>query len=911
MMSRRSFITVGLLIITGSMLGSQAATRNMIFDQDLLKAFGPKGSGVAELVSEYQHDGPLTGKLFVDRGSLNDDEIGALKLKMLAAGYIPAVESLLNDPQIKASSAILSAQWIKQSGHTDEFEDKAVHELAAFFSLPGADDLAMKADPLGLLRALASGAHGPSEQSAMAKKGIEIWSSPRPYEHQSAEKIWHLAEENAGKAFFIGEDLFRFVNERAVRGDVALASTISVVLNAAVFMLFIRNWYFLGIFFTGSAVSWVFLCVALRSCFSEVFPIVFGFASTFFSFNSEYLVHLCGIDADRKAIVRRGMVSAVGTTLIGLIVLLASSSPLIQQMAVAAIAGLVGFFFGTIPFAPILPYIKIDPESGRNALSSMTSHTARYASALRTIFAPPRNWVMAACVSIAVVLGCGIPNIRTDIAQFRFAPQLLLDTETHFMNLIPKDAASYAVQSKDLSAVGRDFEASLVKAIHQLTTVPAPAVLGIKKFSEAVVNKLNLLGFDVVPQLFSDAYHLDAPNASAKLAIAAASLAGTTQLAGGEWTVVTATSKEAESWTNQGVAIHKIDPKTFYNDLLTAYARQTMVLFAIGFVAMVVYLLAVQRSFRKVLLVMTPLLIFFIVGGMVISVFGIALNIIHVIGLVLVIGFALDYTAIAVTSDFEDIEMSKILITGVSTIASFAGLCFASHPFLRMLGFAVVPGVIVSLIFALVIDRSSVKRFLNRKLGRPAKATPLIVVLLISLISGCQTPQTLMSTKAQRYRHPHSFVAEQSLCILARMKKVCFIGELQRSGEIFSLTIMEPSMLSILLAAESSTLHSVRTLVKANDDFTMRMDPAAILDTIRQLHRDSESMMNRGSIDMTIENGQSYLVDYAWGTIGSGSCPYPESLQLDFPATPSVPSLVLDIRNTKVNCDVANEGSRP
>lgn len=906
MMSRRSFLTISLLMTLGCLVGSQAAMRGMILDQDLLKAFGPKGSGQAQLISEYQRNGPFTGKLFVDKGSLTDDELSHVKTEMLAAGYTPVSETLLNDPLIKSSSAILAAEWLQDSGQTEEFENKAVHELATFFSLPGANDEAIKMDPLGLVRALTTGSRRPSAQNAMANQGIQIWSSPRPYQHESAQKIWELAEKNSGKAFFIGEDVFRYVNERAVKRDIAVASTISIVLNAAVFLLFIRNWYFLGIFFTGSAVSWVFLCVALRCCFTEVFPIVFGFASTFFSFNSEYLVHLCGIAADRKIIVKRGLVSAVGTTLIGLFVLLASSSPLIQQMAVAAIAGLVGFFVGTVPFAPLLSSIKINADIGSHNLSLVTTMTQRLTASLKVAFGRLRNWAVIAGLSVVVVLGYGLPNIRTDISQFRFAPQFLVDTETHFVNLAPKNSDAYAVHTDDLGALGHGFEAGIAKSMTRLAGDLPHDLLAVTKFSAAVAKKLNTLGFELAPELFGDAYHLDLAISLPKLSEAASSLAGTVQLGNGTWTVITLPNQDADHWAQEGNPMQKIDPKSYYNHLLTTYAREMMLLFVLGFLAMVGYLAVIQRSARKVLLIMTPLLIFFLIGSMALSFFGIALNIIHVIGLVLVIGFALDYTAIAVTSDFEDIEMSKIFITGVSTIASFAGLCFASHPFLQMLGFVVVPGVAISLFFALVIDRAQAKSFLRRRLGWRGiseSTSSMTALLMLFLLSSCQTPKALMSTATQRYSHPRFFVAEQSLCIIAQLKKVCFIAELQRSGETFSLTIMEPSMLTVLLAVESSAAHAVTTLVKSDDAFMTTLDPVAILDVIRQLHAESLPIMNSGSLVMASTKGHEWNVQYLWGQLGSSTCQYPENLELRFPSTSSTPALRLEITNTNVTCE--------
>jgi len=82
---------------------------------------------------------------------------------------------------------------------------------------------------------------------------------------------------------------------------------------------------------------------------------------------------------------------------------------------------------------------------------------------------------------------------------------------------------------------------------------------------------------------------------------------------------------------------------------------------------------------------------------------GFHVNIIHVMGWSLVIALAIDYTAVAVSSDHAPAETSKVLLTGLSTLATFGVLAFARHPVLRDLGFTVLLGCGLSLLLALFV----------------------------------------------------------------------------------------------------------------------------------------------------------------------------------------------------------------
>ncbi|MCX6125271.1 MAG: hypothetical protein NTV34_11085, partial [Proteobacteria bacterium] len=240
----------------------------MVFEHDLLKSFAPKDALDSILIGEYQHLGPFSGKVFIDGGGLSAEESNRVRTEMLAAGFRSMADEPLTNTKLKSAGALLGGSWIKETGQSAAHVTRAVRDVSLFLSLPGMGDAAMKADPLGLLRSFSPSTSGASKvsiaQDAVARRGIQIWASPQPYNPESSARLWTLAQSFVGKAYFIGEDLFRLTNEGAVRRDVARASSISFVLNAVVFFMFIRNWYFLGVFLVGTAASWLAIFFALR-----------------------------------------------------------------------------------------------------------------------------------------------------------------------------------------------------------------------------------------------------------------------------------------------------------------------------------------------------------------------------------------------------------------------------------------------------------------------------------------------------------------------------------------------------------------------------------------------------------------------------------------------------------------------
>ena len=117
--------------------------------------------------------------------------------------------------------------------------------------------------------------------------------------------------------------------------------------------------------------------------------------------------------------------------------------------------------------------------------------------------------------------------------------------------------------------------------------------------------------------------------------------------------------------------------------------RPDQAFFLAGFAGMALYLGFLQRSVSRVLYVFAPLFPCALAFAAYARATGAPLSIVHVMGFSLVIALALDYTAVAVSTDHRPLELSKVLLTGLCTLATFGVLVLARHPVMRELGVTV------------------------------------------------------------------------------------------------------------------------------------------------------------------------------------------------------------------------------
>jgi len=153
-----------------------------------------------------------------------------------------------------------------------------------------------------------------------------------------------------------------------------------------------------------------------------------------------------------------------------------------------------------------------------------------------------------------------------------------------------------------------------------------------------------------------------------------------------------------------------VDMKTESDHLYSSYMQQAIMLSLAGLLAIVVLLLFVLRSARRVLAVIAPLAAAVLTVTAGLALFGQQLIILHLIGLLLIVAIGSNYALFFnqpqnKTGDAQVIPprtYASLLFANVATVLGFGLLAFSTVPVLQAMGVTVAPGVILALIFSAV-----------------------------------------------------------------------------------------------------------------------------------------------------------------------------------------------------------------
>ncbi len=687
------------LLVLLAVAGLAVLLRGTTLEHDPIRAVSDPDPVRAGLFDAYQRGNVFRERVLVEDGALGEPDRTRLQDALRTAGYeqIPVFERPARE-QVLRLAPLLPPDDLRAL-LDDGTIDARAREAISVAMLPGGDAYLreIEADPLGLATALATRLLG--NAGAGAGGAIRAYRAPRPIDFPRVERAYEVLKSLSPPVHFIGGDFFAVENYRAVLHDILVCSIASLALTLAIFSLFTRRWALLGLLLLGSLVSYLVGLLGLRVFYAEVYAVVLAYTSTFVTFNNEALVHLSGIETGRRRGQLIGIWSAIGTTLFGFVVLLFARSVMVRQIAIASIGGMLGFLLFLVPYRSTLATIRIRPI----ALPSLTL----------------RPWLVGAvcAASLGGVLAVGIPRVGTSIDTFRIHTPALDQQVDYFSRMLASlsldDVAGVRVPAGgDPGDVLRPLAA---RGILDLSRHPLalwrPAVEQERALStlrdgypRAVARLTGLLarsGIRVRPdQDFPATVH----------AIGAwefLDLVGTigpvrwTETVNGERFVMAGLSVGAPPELPDGVI--PVSPRRYYDGILTSASRELAWLFLAGLVVMGIYLAALQRSVARVLYVLAPLSLSALAFAVYIRTTGATVDIIHVLAFSLIIALATDYASVLVSTGHAPPEQAKILLTGASTLATFAVLWSARHPLLRELGATVTLGCAVSLAFALFI----------------------------------------------------------------------------------------------------------------------------------------------------------------------------------------------------------------
>ena len=159
-----------------------------------------------------------------------------------------------------------------------------------------------------------------------------------------------------------------------------------------------------------------------------------------------------------------------------------------------------------------------------------------------------------------------------------------------------------------------------------------------------------------------------------------------------------------------GARVLQVQPEL--DQMYAGYLRQARWQAAIGLAAVVVLLAWHLRSARRLAAVLLPLAASaaLVLAGL--SLAGVALGVLHLIGLLLVaaIGsnYALFFDHLREHGSADTDTLASLLMANLTTVVSFALLATAKVPALAAVGWTVAPGALLSLLLAAVFSRARV-----------------------------------------------------------------------------------------------------------------------------------------------------------------------------------------------------------
>ena len=159
-----------------------------------------------------------------------------------------------------------------------------------------------------------------------------------------------------------------------------------------------------------------------------------------------------------------------------------------------------------------------------------------------------------------------------------------------------------------------------------------------------------------------------------------------------------------------GESAFLLDLKTESNRMVKDYRDQSLWLWLIGAIATTLVLWAGLRQWRLVLAVMLPVLCAVFATAALLGVFGMRLNLFHLVSLLLVLGIGLNYALFFNRSLSSAEERARnlfaLLVCCLTTVSAFGVLSFAANPVLQSIGTTVGLGGILSLLFSWLWSRS-------------------------------------------------------------------------------------------------------------------------------------------------------------------------------------------------------------
>jgi predicted exporter len=147
-----------------------------------------------------------------------------------------------------------------------------------------------------------------------------------------------------------------------------------------------------------------------------------------------------------------------------------------------------------------------------------------------------------------------------------------------------------------------------------------------------------------------------------------------------------------------------LDQRAFIGDLFWRYRQRAIVLIGVGLLGVFGLLVVRYRSVRLAVACLAPAALAALLALALLSIVGTPINLLHLLGLLLVLCFGVDYSVFLIEAGADGPRTTATLlalsIACLSTCLSFGLLSVSAFPALRSLGQTTGLGVLLSLLLA-------------------------------------------------------------------------------------------------------------------------------------------------------------------------------------------------------------------
>ena len=537
-----------------------------------------------------------------------------------------------------------------------------------------------------------------------------------------------------------GINRFAVASRRSIESDIARISTVSTLALVALFWALFRSSWLL--FLAQLPISFAILCAtaATQLVFGKIHGLTLAFGSTLIGVCIDYPIHYLTHQAllphptGPKANLRQlwtGLWLGAATTVAGFACLGWSSFQGIRQVAVFASVGVTAALLATRWWLPLLvPSVPKHVPMQHKAAQWLDRIMRRLAQ---------RRWLLLAMLAAAAAIGlAGLPSLQwnDDLSALNaLEPQLKAEDdavraqvsalEPGKLVVVTAPDLETALQRNDKLALqlAKAQDQGAIAGFRSLHTFVWSADLQRRNREQLRKNPQFLFdfaqafgdeGFRIEPfGPFMAACVLPSPSALTPVALQNTPLQAllrpfVTRL-GQEPAILTFLSdvRDAAALTAALAPVEGatfFDQKAFVNRAYAEYRATTWTLVLVGIFAVLLLVLLQYRSFTRTTIACMPAVI---AGGAtlgLLSLCGVSLNLLHLVGFVIVLCIGVDYGVyLAETADRPESEPATVLsvvTSSLSAVLGFGLLALSTNPVMRAIGLSTGIGVLLSLLLA-------------------------------------------------------------------------------------------------------------------------------------------------------------------------------------------------------------------